>query len=675
MKKWQKRFIAVATALGLLPKVKEGKLSADEQKQIFAEYEKTYNATLEADRESDDDDDEAEGNDFILSSEEQTEIANLISDQGGDNDDDGIGGKEKAIPKTGRDGFNALKEKVISNNATIKILSETPESNLPAAVIPAGSGHNTKIMSIVMGHSQHTKTHLFGNECDFMSTGKWWNRITVDRKEIDVEHLSDDEKNAFCKEFISYSQSLVKRSEFLYNSNSICLLDYEKMASGTASFTEYTGLDAKFGEYTVRRQDIILAFFRSLPSVAGIFPVQSGVRNKEVVPTVQFGELSQGYREGRIFKGNVKFSAELYYVVDVMFKYKFDDMIALQKRYVMELTRNSSPFQWTFIEWVIMWFGRQLFNEQQRRRVVGFRVPQQTVIANPAMLAADGVLRAIQRAEEELKVLPFDFGVYTEASIVDYAENFWDAIDDILPNMEDMRLFINLKHRKWYLRAFRQKYGTDTDFAGVKGSVIDVNPEQIIWVPNMPTNCFKMWATTPGNIQNLEWIPNEMLGFKFREGFENVTALSRWMEGSVVQIAGVQYKNIAELTASKRRNQWLFTNFAGTLLDADATTIDGSLNNEYLTGANSAATALTDITNASEEVVYKIICGSTTNATTITKAGKFAKISDDWTPAAVGDYIKVYAELEDYDFQVDNNTFQATRPTGNFLELERKVTV
>ena len=672
MKKWQNRFIAIAAALDLLPKVKEGKLTADEQKQIFTEYEKKYNVTFQTDKEANED--EPEENDFVLSSEEQTEIANLINSG---IDDEGNEGEEKtpaAAPKTGKEANAAMKKAIIEQKKAIKTLAEKPESGDPAFVIKAGDVTGSKINAIVMGHTSHTKTHLFGNECDFMSLGKWWNRLTADHREVDIESLGEDDKKAFKKEFNAYTQSLISRSNHLSKTNALGMLDYDKMISGTSSFTDYTDLDAKFGEYTVRRQDIILAYFRSLPSVASIFPVQSNVRNKEVVPTVQFGELSQGYRKGRIFKGNVKFAAEIYWVNDVMFKYEFDDMIALQKRYVKDLSKGSSVFQWTFIEWCVLWFGKQLFNEQQRRRVVGVRVPQQNVTANPAMLAADGVLRAIQRAEEEYKVLPFDFGIYTEASIVDYVENFWDEIDGILPNMEDMRLYVNQKHRKWYLRAFRQKYGTDTDFTGVKDSVIDVNPEQIIWVPNMPNNCFKMWITSPGNIENLEYVPNEMLGFKFKEDFESVTAQSRWMEGAVVQKVGVQYKNLAELEASKRQNQWLFTNFAGTKSDANAATIDGGLNNEFLTGANTAVTDLTDIANYSEEVVYKIICGSMTNATKITKSGKFNKISADWTPGAVGDYIKLYAELEDYDITVEGETYKATRPTGNFLELERRVT-
>jgi hypothetical protein len=676
MKKWQTRFIAVATSLGLIAKVKEGKLSADEQKKIFTEYEKKYKVTFQSDKEADDD--EPAPQDYVLSADEQTEIANLINDEGSDDDDDdndGEGGKEpQEAPKTGKEANAAMKKVIIKQKKTITKLAGKPESDDPVMVIKAGEANDAKTMAIVMGHTPHSKTHLFGNDCDFMSLGKWWNKLTATRREVRLEDLGDEDRDAFKKEFNAYTQSLINRSSHLSKTNSLGLLDYQKMISGTASFTDYKDLDGNFGEFTVRRQDIILAFFRSIPSVANIFPVQSNVRNKEVVPTVQFGELSQGYRKGRIFKGNVKFASEIYWVNDVMFKYEFDDMIALQKRYVMDLTKGSSVFQWTFIEWCVMWFGKQLFNEQQRRRVIGSRVPQQNVVSNPAMLASDGVLRAIQRAEEELKVLPFDFGIYTEASIVDYIENFWDEIDSILPNMEDMRLYVNAKHRKWYLRAFRKKYGNDTDFTGVEDSVIDVNPEQIIWVPNMPNNCYKMWITSPGNVENLEYVPNEMLGFRFKEDFESVTAQSRWMEGSVVQKVGVQYKTPAELIESGRKNQWLFTNFAGTKLDPDATVIDGSLNNEYQTVGNTAATTLNNISNPSEEVVYKIICGSISNATKIMKTGKFAKISADWIPGAVGDFIKLHSELEDYDVTVGGEIYKATRPTGNFLELDRRIT-
>ena len=141
MKKWQKRFIAIATALGFVSKVKDGKLSADEQKQIFAEYEKKYKVTFQADKDADEDDN-PEVNDYILSSEEQNEIAKLIQDEGDDGDDDDDddtkevkGNASQAAPKTGKEAAAAMKETIVKQKKAIKTLSSLPEDDSPTAVI------------------------------------------------------------------------------------------------------------------------------------------------------------------------------------------------------------------------------------------------------------------------------------------------------------------------------------------------------------------------------------------------------------------------------------------------------------------------------------------------------------------------------------------------------------
>ncbi|MDR2765649.1 MAG: hypothetical protein LBB90_11550, partial [Tannerella sp.] len=394
MKKWKKRFIAVATRLGFLSKVQEGVLSADEQRQIWSAYQAEYGTTFAADRHEDADEDPDPVNDpgdgsYLLSPEDQQAIsASLNADPVPDVSSvpAGAAGAAASADASG-EAIRTLSRQLAEQQRIIDELSGAPEPGTPTGVTGTRSHHSGRARAIVMGHAPHTAQYLFGNECEFMSRAQWWNEITASRREADLRNISPDEVVAFRRTFNEYTTSLAARSQHLSETNAIHLLDYQKMIDGTAPFTDYTDLDAKFGEYTVRRQDIIIAFFRSLPSVSGIFPVQSNVRNKEVVPTVSFGELSQGWRDGEIFKGNVKFAAEIYWVNDVMFKYRFNDMIALQKRYVMDLSKGSSPFQWTFIEWVIMYFGQQLNNELQRRRVVGVRVPQQNVVANPAMLA------------------------------------------------------------------------------------------------------------------------------------------------------------------------------------------------------------------------------------------------------------------------------------------------
>jgi hypothetical protein len=291
------------------------------------------------------------------------------------------------------------------------------------------------------------------------------------------------------------------------------------------------------------------------------------------------------------------------------------------------------------------------------------------------MLAADGILRAVTRAEDELKVLPFkDLKTYAESTIVDYLEDMYDRVEQIIPSMTGIKMYVNEKHRRWYERAYREKYGVQSDFTGVRpNGLVDIG-DYIVWVPNMPFNSFKVWITPKGNLENYEDRPLEMLAFYFERDWEDIRVLSRWKAGAGGRQIGVQYKTPAELEASGRKNQWLFTNFPVSDLAADATQIDGHANSVFLTAANSAATNLTGISTPDEGVVYRIICGSMTNATTVTKTGNFDKITAAWTPAAVGDWIELYAELEDYDITVDGQTVKMTRPTGKWLELGRKVT-
>lgn len=63
------------------------------------------------------------------------------------------------------------------------------------------------------------------------------------------------------------------------------------------------------------------------------------------------------------------------------------------------------------------------------------------------------------------------------------------------------------------------------------------------------------------------------------------------------------------------------------ILAPNATTADADLGNHFVTSENTQATAITDITNAVEGTVYRLEGGSSTNATTIAKNGKFSRLS------------------------------------------------
>lgn len=651
----KQRVQAILTALGFIEKVKARNMSNDDWTRFNASYQAKYGISLDADNAVEDDSPaNSKPEATTISHELQLEVANFIGELSGTQN------TEKPV---------TMEDMVRTMMNAISTFQKQPENKNPLETV------TTRVnLPMILGTCAHTETHLFGIEHPIFARSAWYNQITISRK-ISEDALTSKNVEAFSSAFCDYTKSISARVRELFNNNQLGLLDYKTMATGSFNI-EYSDLKIEFGkEYLVRRQDMIIAYLRTLKSVDHIFPVRSGIQNGEVIPTAFFGEFTQRYQAGEVFKGSAKISQEIARVSDVMIKYKFEDLIDLEKQYIGYMNKEgSNVMKWTFIEWLLVYIYKAMFNEQVRRRVIGVLVPVQEGVDNPAMFAADGALRAIERVEEQLKVLPYkNLKTYTQATIVDYVETFFEEVNKIIPSLDGMKLYINEKHVPWYKQGFRTKYGTDTDYTGTKLQAIDYSIEQFIPVPNMDYNDYKMWITIPGNIESLQFLPGEMYNIYFEQRLEALLAMGRWKEGSSVNMAGLQCASETELAKTKRKLQWIFTNFAVTELDADATTIDGSLNTQFITSENTKATAITAINDAPSDRVIKIICGSTTNATTIAKSDKFAKISAAWSPTAVGDYIKLYAELHTVAKTIGDKQINVTEPTGNWLELERKV--
>jgi len=657
MKKWLFNLMAIASTLGLTEKVKAGSLTSDDQKLMFAEYEKEHNISFAADKLKNEDMPTPE---VLLSNDEIASLANLLSVE------------PAQAPQTAAAAVTVLASTVQTQQQQIATLVAEPEV-VPAVHVQM-QANAAQVMPMVLGHTPHTATHLFGIDAPMYARTAWWNQITATREPIGSK-LKQPEKDNFMSAFTGFAENISSRAVELVASNQISLLNYKQMIAGEGHI-DYSGLQTAVeglgGEYVVRRTDLILAYFRSLPSVSAIFPVVSNVQNKELAPTATFGELSQGYREGRIFKGGVEFGAEIYSVIDVMFKYQFNDMIALEKKYIGYLNRESSDvIKWSFLEWIMVYFGKQLINEQNRRRVVGVAVPQQDVIANPAMFGADGALRAVERVEEELKVLPYaDLGLYTSSSMLDYVTSFWGKPVEILDTTEGFKVYANLKHKPWYVALWAEKYGAYTG-AVVSGQQLpDLHPDNIIWIPNIPMNNYKMFITIEKNVESYEDKPMEMLAFYFHPDYEAINVRSRWKEGSGVLQPGAKFKTAADLIASERKLQWIFTNFPASALTL-AGTVSLATNNLFKI---SGVTQVDTVNGASIETVYKFVAGDDFATTTLKKLGAFSTISATFQPAAAGDWIKVYAELHDVTKTIDGKSVKVTEPTGKFLELGRKVT-
>ncbi|MCC8153668.1 MAG: hypothetical protein LIP01_05290 [Tannerellaceae bacterium] len=161
-----------------------------------------------------------------------------------------------------------------------------------------------------------------------------------------------------------------------------------------------------------------------------------------------------------------------------------------------------------------------------------------------------------------------------------------------------------------------------------------------------------------GNLQFLENLPGEMFALKMKEDMEEVKGWSTWKEGASASFIGPKFKNKELLKENEYVLQQIYMNKFSQNLQPDATKIkaDPKKSFWYVTAKNTQATVITDIEKAKKGTAYIIECGSTENASEISKSGRFDTITADWKPTQVEDYIMV-----------------VLNSAGKFLELERCV--
>ena len=658
MKIWQKNVAAILKAMGISrEKVTAGNISAEEWKQIEEAYKTNHGKTLaedkEAGEEAEPDPAEPEAAAPQLSDEERTAIADMLGIEPAQ-----VAQKPAAAAQQAAQAAQAARQQA-------EQMAHQPEPKKP--VVEAGMKRVNPFGGV------HTPEYLFGIEHPLYARNKQYNQLTGTSI---VGRISSSDVRAASKDFLEMAQLVSERYAQLREAGALASLTMASLhGEGQINMVPPT---SELGEYVVRRTDAIIAYFKELPSVRGtIFPVHSNVQNAEVAISAIVGELSQGYREGRIFKGGMQFTPDKYKVDDLMFKFNFADLVRLEKEYIGWLNREegSAIIKWTFIEWVLIHYGKQLIKEQSIRNVIGVCVPQQNVKANPANLSADGALRAITRAVRQLRVLPFDsIGTYDADTMLDTVEAFADEVVKAHGGLDDLKIYLNKRHQRWYIRAYREKYGKDADFTGANATLVDLDPATIIWVPNMKENDFIMFATEAGNIELLEDKPGEMLAFDFTPEFEGVAVKSRWIEGAHVVKAGAPFKTVTELQADNYEHQFLFVNNPASALTI-AATVDLSGNTLFTisqAAGESPATTITTANGVAPDRVITLVASAA--GVELEKAGAFSKISADFVAGAKGDYLEVYPELEDATVTIDGQSVTITRPTGKLLELGRKVT-
>ena len=502
---------------------------------------------------------------------------------------------------------------------------------------------------------------LFGIEHEFFSMDKPWNRFTANP--ASDQRLGDKKIAAsFGAEVEAYSSSLAERYSYLQSHNQ---LNPEKLAAGefATDYSQVTGMKGG-DQYLIRRQDAIIARVLSIRQLTQYFPVRYGIQDRDVIFNAFFGEVSQAYQVGEVYKGDMEIEPEMGYVDDAMIKMKFGPMKELERMYIGYLNREGSdPIKWSMIEYAIMGSLENAQREQNMRRMRGLYVKPETGVAGSYLNAGTGVLYTLIRLHHEHKLLLTDnvaYRTYDDANMLETVQEFYKEI--LAKVSEDMSLdqhvmYLNENHKQWWIQNVREAYGQQQDFTG-PNSYLNIIPDsstnmRIIWLPYLGQLPFMMMQV-PGNIQFLENLPGEMLAMQTEMQMEMVRGWSTWKEGCSPAFVGRNFSSADKLKENDYLWQQIFLNKPSVTLEADATTADASKGFWFISGTNTAEKKLTAINNAKKGVAYIVECGNKTNVTGIDKSGSFESISEAWTPTAVGDYIMVMLNSQ-----------------NKFIELER----
>ena len=650
---FKKNYQKVLIALGLMDKAKSKTLTKEDWTKIQASYKETFGRDFSADAKEDSEDAEkVKAYDYAMSiissaevdkdeeeEEEEEEEKDLNSEGNEDEEEDE---KEEKPKKNKTKNLGKTIVKLVNSN---KKLSGQVKS-LASKASPDQALEVNKGTIVGLG-GFHTPKFAFGIEHPMFSAEKRWNQILMHGKNISLQSDPDEDTfESFQKEFKTYGKDISKRMQEL-NKNG--LLNVKSL--NTDGSIDYSGLaDAGLGtQYLVRRQDALIARIIALPNVFVVFPLRSNVQDGDMITNAFFGEFSQAYQEGELSKGGMDLIPEKAKVHDVMFKTLFKSMKWIETQYIGYLnTAGSDPVKWQMIEWMILNIATVLNNERNVRTVMGHRIEPTTGVKGHYLNSSTGVIHRLLSYIENNQVLPFDdsdFATYSPTTMVPVVESFAEEVNQILPNLLGKAIYLNLKHRPWYLQSYRATYGKDMDFAGPDEMKLMNYDLPIVWVPNMGNLKF-MWITELGNMQALENIPGEMYNTYFERRLESVWGFSTWKEGTAAAYAGKPYANQAALLAAGRKEQAIFINKPVTILPVDATTVDGSQNIWFMTQTNTADVepanlTITDITKAEEGFVYKIEVGSADNPQHIAKSDKFSLITEAWEPAEEGKWIKL----------------------------------
>ena len=650
----KKKLQKILAKLGLTQKFENHELTAEDYSKLCQEYQKEYGTSMT--------DDMAAEKTSAQQAEHQKQINELYgivskankSQDGGDGSDNGDGNGDNGDDNDDKNKQNATYEQLASAVSTlatnVQKLSQEPAQDKPT--------EHVQSPAVPVNGFATTSTYLFGIEHPMFSMKKRWNQITANPR---LALASDPDEQAdgtsFRQESIAFAKSLMQRFRYHQERNE---LDAKRLAEGTFA-TDYSGVDnAKLGDqFVILRQDALIARILTLRNLTEFFPVRYGVQDRDILFNAFFGEVSQGYQPGGIFKGDMELEGEMGYVDDAMIKVQFGPMKEIERKYIGYLNmEGSDPIKWSMIEFCLLNLLTKAQEEQNQRRMRGIYVKPEAGVPSSSLNAGTGIWYTLLRYIHDFSIKPLDgkgYRSYTSADMLDAVKEFISDVKSHLSEgmtLDKHVLYLNENHVDWWLANCRTAYGKDLDFTGpnsYRNHVPDTNI-QIKWLPYEGQSHW-MFLDIPGNLQFVEYLPGEMLAVKMEEHMEEVLGWSTWKEGTGAAFTGKKFTTKKEMDDNDYEFQQIFTNIPAADLVGSVDAKDGFW---HMTNETTTASSISTIAHAKKGVAYCIEIGAeTTTMPKIAKSGEFENITDAWNPTAEGDYIMVilgkdnkYRELE-----------------------------
>jgi hypothetical protein len=439
-----------------------------------------------------------------------------------------------------------------------------------------------------------------------------------------------------------------------------------------ASSLDYSSLGSDLGEYyRIRKQDRVQSFLLSLPSLAAIFPLESGYQDQAVLVNMfltddfsQADSTALGSTFENVVKGGYKFEPETLTMYDVMFAHEFKQMKELEKSWIGYLNREgSSPMKWSFIEYILVETGKKLKNEQEQRRVRGVRKNPAANVAGTSLQASNGLLKFIKIQLAAFKMQAFNLGEWTPSTIASHVKNGTKLIPEVLRDSGRLVLYMSVDAFSDYNTNLETLFALNQDWKGGINYVKEYPNVKIVPIPGMAPSKRLIW-TVDGNIALFEDKAGEMLNFNMEQQDWRLKVWSNWRESVWAYMVGRKYDSAAAMPGDYS-TQMIFCNDVDepseffVSMDANDTTPSVLNHSSLISVANSVATAITGIDDCAvgQEVILK--CGNATNAITIAAAGNFSLITGAWTPA-VGDKIYLKKRSDDKFIELKREAVTST---------------